>query len=171
MADCVFSSAEEFAASLTPVLKKLGYRKRCLTWYKENEDATIIFHIQKSQFGRDVWYYCFGVDIFQLSGTHARSMDGCQVRDRYNQREGSVYLSPEKLVEMITIWEQNYGIVSALVQRLQEHKLPFMTFGSAIRFLVIYSGMPETEFDKQTPQIYERYYGQIDLWKLSESFD
>ena len=170
MADCVFSCAEEFAASLTPILKKLGYRKRYLTWYKDKEDATVIFHIQKSQFGKDVWYYCCGVDIFQLSGAHTRSMDGCQVRDRYNQQEGNVYLSPKILAEMITIWEQNYGTVSVLVQRLQEHRLPFMTFGSAIQFLLIYSGMSESEFDKQTPQIYERYYSEIDLCKLSVKF-
>lgn len=166
-----FISAEAFAAPLIPLLKKLGFRKRKLTWYKDNEDATVIFHIQKSQYGSNVWYYCFGTDIFQLSGLRTRTMDGCQVRDRYNQCENNVYLTTEKLAEMIITWEQEYGTVEALLQRLQEHRLPYMTFASAVRFLAVRSGMTETEFDAQAPRIYGKYKQDIHLPKLHTSVD
>lgn len=166
-----FLSAEAFAASLIPLLKRLGFRKRKLTWYKDNKDATVIFHIQESQYGSDVWYYCFGTDILQLSGLRTRSMDGCQVRDRYNQCEDGVYLTTEKLAEMIIIWEQAYGTMEALLQRLQERRLPYMTFSSAVRFLAVRSGMTDTEFDALAPLIYGKYKQDIHLHQLHATVD
>lgn len=152
-----FLTAEEFAVSLIPVLKGLGFRKRKLTWYKDNKDTTVVFHIQKSQWSKDVWYYSFGTDILPLSNLRTKSIDGCQINDRYDQYVNDVYLTPEKLLEMIAVWEQAYGTMDALLQRFQEHRLPYMTHLCAALFLATYSGVPEAEFD------YEKYRQWIDL--------
>lgn len=58
-----FLTADQIASALAPSLKQRGFRKRRLTWCKDLGDLTVLFHIQRSQWSRDVWYYVFGIAV------------------------------------------------------------------------------------------------------------
>lgn len=149
---------EQLEATLKPLLKKLGYRKRNLTWYKNYAETTVIFSIQKSMYGSDVWYYCFGVDILGMEGSHGNTIIHCQVLDRYDQVENGLCLIPEKLVRMIQFWDSRYGTIHELQARLSMGEMPKMTYGTAIMYLAIGLGVPEASFASMTKEEWKAYY-------------
>ena len=55
--------AEDYALDLIEKLKERGFKKSKLTWIKSNEELTVIFNIQKSQYSNDNWYYNLGIGI------------------------------------------------------------------------------------------------------------
>lgn len=80
-------SPEELASALAPQLKEMGYKKSKLTWYKELAHLTLVFSIQKSQYGGDVWYYYFGIGLHALTPSPIRSIGKCQITYRIDQIE------------------------------------------------------------------------------------
>ena len=148
----------ELETELKPLLKEMGYRKNRLTWYKCYAETTVVFSVQKSLYGPDVWYYCFGVDVIAINGKHGNSIDCCQVLDRYNQVENGVRLTPQRLIQMIQTWECKYGTIIYLQTRILQGEMPIMTHGIAIKHLAISAGVPESTFANMTPTDWKAYY-------------
>ena len=60
-------NAETIGEQMAPILKEQGYRKNRLTWFRQLEELTIVFNIQKSQYAEDTWYYQYGIGIHDLA--------------------------------------------------------------------------------------------------------
>lgn len=43
-------TVEEMGVLIATQMRQQGFRKKKLTWYKNQEDVTIVFNIQKSQY-------------------------------------------------------------------------------------------------------------------------
>ena len=66
---------EFLVAAIAPEAKAHGYKKVRRTWYKEKEDLTVIFSIQKSQFDAEAWYCTYGVCLRQIAKGSTHTLD------------------------------------------------------------------------------------------------
>lgn len=128
-------TAESIGNLLANDLKKLGYKKRKLTWYKNNTETTVVFTIQKSQFSSDTWYYCFGIGLNAFFSKAISSISSCDIIYRVDQRFQGRSLSPKNIIDILVLWENKYGIIDSLRVIAIEGKLPPQTTNKAIRFL------------------------------------
>lgn len=128
-------TVDDFASALAVRLKEIGYKKNRLLWKKKNGPLTIVFSIQKSMYGTDTWYYCFGVRIEQLSQTKSISLSGCQIQERLNQSQGNHIWTVDDIVLLVQKWEQMYGNLAMLRKKALMGKLPPQSSREAISFL------------------------------------
>ena len=128
-------TAEDFSTGLIQNLKGRGYKKKRLTWYKEEADITIVFQIQKSQYSSQVWYYIFGVGINSFFETPITSISQCDIVEKLEQSMNGKIITTEHVLKAIGIWEEKYGTLSFLRKVAIEGHLPAQSTLKAIRFL------------------------------------
>ena len=128
-------SLETLVMALSPSLKAMGYRKNKLTWYKKKEKLSVVFAVQKSQYSPDVWYYCFGIRLHDISNTTTDSISACQIQYRVEQTVYGVRLTEEHLSNLLEKWEEKYGNLRQLRICAIENKMPGMPTRDAIRYL------------------------------------
>ena len=128
-------SLDVLVTALTPSLKAMGYRKNKLTWYKKKEKLSVVFAVQKSQYGPDVWYYYFGIRLHDISNTTTDTISSCQIQYRVEQAVNGVNLTEEHLFNLLEKWDEKYGNLRQLRICAIENKLPGTPTRDAVRYL------------------------------------
>lgn len=126
---------DELISDLKKALKEKGYKKNRYNWYKAIGDLTVVFSIQRSQYGKDVWYYNFGIGINKLENTPITSISKCQIAQRLDTEINGKILSADDLILAISHWEEKYGDIKRLRMMAVENKLPLMTTKQAVTYL------------------------------------
>lgn len=126
---------QELTDTIAPFLKDHGYKKNRLNWYKPVGDITIVFAVQKSQYGSELWYYFFGIGINELSESAVNSASKCCIAERLDNIVNGRTLSFDILQAAIARWEDRFGDIDKLRTAAIEGKLPRMTEKRAITYL------------------------------------
>ena len=126
---------EELVEAIKEPLKSNGFKKRNTNWYKIGNDLTIVFNIQKSQYGDDTWYYNFGIGINELETKPITTIARCHITDRIDSMINGKEIAPNVLLKAILSWESKYGKLSDLRIKAIENNLPKMTTRQAISYL------------------------------------
>ncbi len=79
-------TADEFGNKMAKGLKDRGFKKKKLNWYKHEKQLTILFYIQKSYWGNDTWYYCFGIAINALHNSIGYTIAYYDIGTRFDQQ-------------------------------------------------------------------------------------
>ena len=129
--------ADEVAKELSPLLKKMGFKKKRLTWYKDTGDLTVVFNIQKSQWSNQEWYYNYGVAIHDLHKESIESINNCDLEARFVPATGKEDIANHicELVSYLEFWVHSYGTMSNLLEEARNQRLPLMTFARARAYL------------------------------------
>ena len=107
-----------------------------------NDALTVVFAVQRSQFGRELWYYGFGIALHALSQAPVTSISGCQIRDRVEMKSSAgVLLTPDEILHLTAFRTRKYGDLRKLRIRAVQNQLPRMTELRAVTFLT-QGGMP-----------------------------
>ena len=129
---------EEITNVVSVGLKEKGYKKDRLTWKKKKDNITVVFSIQRSQFGDTVWYYCFGIFIQALSNKNP-AYSNCQIREQMDHIYQSINIkhvwSGSEVVDLVERWENRYGSIDKVRKAAIEGTLPRHTSYEAIRYL------------------------------------
>lgn len=126
---------ENIVQSLSIILKKQGYRKNRLTWYKEKENLTVVFSIEKSRYDTTCWYYWYGICLHPISSASTRSMGSCQIKYRVDSITNGTLISAESAAALLQRWESMYGDLHALRLCAIQGKLPAMSTLQAKTYL------------------------------------
>ena len=126
---------DDIISDLTPILKNHGYKKNRLTWSKSAEELTILFSIQKSQYGNDIWYYNFGIAINALLEKQTASISRCHITQRLDNTRNGKPWSADDLLNAIKIFENKYGSMHCLRTAAIENRLPLQSTRRAITYL------------------------------------
>ena len=142
------TTAELFGMQLIGPLKEKGFKKRKLTWYRNDNEVTIVLYIQKSQWGKEVWYYDFGIGINCLHEKQITSREKCEIGERFDQtlrhgilspclREliaskfGEKYdkkiLTPKDVLDILDLWIKKYGSIESIKMAFEGDQLPYQT--------------------------------------------
>jgi len=114
---------DKYIQIFTRDLKTRNFKKNRLTWYKQcNDDITIVFSIQKSQYGLDVWYYNFGIGLRKMNAS-IKSISNCQILYRVDSKINNCTLKPEQVIQIVELWESKYGNLRDLRIQALEGKL------------------------------------------------
>lgn len=128
-------SLEILVTNLAPRLKAMGYRKSKLTWYQKKEKLSLVFAVQKSLYSPDVWYYCFGIRLHDISNVATDSISSCQIQYRVEQTVNGVWVTEEHLSNLLEKWNDRYGSLRQLRICAIENKLPGIPTRDAVRYL------------------------------------
>lgn len=126
---------EKIIEAIKEPLKNKGYKKKNNNWYKLCDTLSIVFSIQKSQYGADFWYYNFGIGINKLEVKPITTITKCHIIDRIDKTIKGKEIPPDVLLNAIYNWENKYGDIGELRIRAIENKLPKMTTRQAISYL------------------------------------
>lgn len=126
---------EEIVENLTLFLKEKGYKKNKYNWHKQNANLTVVFSIQRSQYGKELWYYNLGIGINDLVNGNISTISKCQVVERLENKIKGVTLTAVELSKMIIYWESEYGDISKLRIKALENRLPKITTRQVISYL------------------------------------
>ena len=129
------NSFEELITSLSKLLRSAGYKKRRYNWYKNGQDITCLFSIQKSQFTEQRWFLCFGIAIHELHEGEVHSAACGDVRFQVEQNFPTQVLEAEAVFRLVESWEKRYGSLGQLQQAARTGKLPLESTAVAIRYL------------------------------------
>lgn len=121
---------------MIPILKEMGYRKRRLTWFRQLNETTIVFNIQKSQYSCDTWYYQFGIGINSLAGEKINSISQCDIICRFDQSVSGKLLQADDLKWILLRWSEKYGSIDQLRSTAREGTLPQITTIRAKKYLL-----------------------------------
>lgn len=138
--------AETFGAELIHSMKERRFKKRNLTWYRKEEDITIVLYIQKSQWGKDVWYYDYGVGINCLHESEIKTREKCEIGERFDQvlklnnvspclkeiitnrfgdESDNMLLKPEDIIVILDIWIKMFGSLESIKEVYTKEQLPY----------------------------------------------
>ena len=123
---------DELLCQLTPKLKKLGYCKNRLTWYKNQGKLSVIFSVQKSQYSEDTWYYAFGICLHDITQKKPNSISACQIYYRVEQN-----LTADGVANLLDSWEKRYANGAQLRRLAVEGNLPGIVSQDAVRYLTM----------------------------------
>lgn len=116
-------------------IKKRGYRKNRLSWYKIKDGLTVVFAIQKSQYSMDTWFYSFGICIHEIATGSKITIDGCQIKYRIDNVINEKSVPIESIVLLLGRWESMYGDLHHLQVCAVQGNLPKQSTLKAIRYL------------------------------------
>ena len=128
-------NAETIGEQMAPILKEQGYRKNRLTWFRQLEELTIVFNIQKSQYAEDTWYYQYGIGIHDLAGDKINSISECDILCRFDQIINGKTLKAEDLKWILERWTEKYGSLERLRAAAGGGTLPQITTVRAKEYL------------------------------------
>lgn len=116
-------------------IKKKGYKKNRLSWYKIKDGLTLVFSIQKSQYSMDTWFYSFGICVHEIATGSKTSIDGCQIKYRMDNVINGESVPIESIILLLDRWESMYGDLGQLHVSAVQGKLPMQSTLKAIRYL------------------------------------
>lgn len=122
---------DEILTELALLVKKRGFKKNRLTWYKAKEKLTVVFSIQRSQYDANMWFYLFGICLHEIADGNVHSISSCQVQYRID----NVMLPAESIVNLLDRWESVYGTLHSLRVCAVQGKLPGQHTVKAVRYL------------------------------------
>ena len=125
---------KELENELIVPLKKMGFRKKRLTWIKQEEQISIVFNIQRSQYSPDIWYYNYGVAVNKLHNG-VRGITQCDVLQRFDQYFRGKKLSSHDVITILEMWINKYGTIYKLHCSAIEGRLPEFVTSAARRYL------------------------------------
>lgn len=128
-------TAETYGDSIKSSLKQRGFHKKNLSWNKQTDDVTILFNIQKSIYGSDVWYYNFGICINSIHEKKVMSLSGCDMVYRIEQRIRGKWVTQDTLLKLLDIWIEKYGTVDKLHIHAISNTLPAPISKQALSYL------------------------------------
>ena len=128
-------TAEKLAEEIRQPLKQNGYKKNRLTWYKSDGRVTVVFSVQKSQYGSDLWYYNFGVGLNELEGRTINTISKCCIIERLDMKANGITISSDVLVKAVFKFESEYGDMDKLRIRAMEGRLPRFAARQAVSYL------------------------------------
>lgn len=120
---------------LSAKIKSIGYKKNRLTWYRDKEDITVVFSIQKSLYTPETWYYLFGICLHEIADGNKHSFSQCQITYRITNVMNNVCLSSEDIVKLLERWDSMYGDKKLLRMYAIQGKLPGQYTVKAMRYL------------------------------------
>lgn len=154
-------TADFFAEQLAPALKSRGFRKRRLTWCKVSNDTTVLFHIQRSQWSKDVWYYVFGTSLNAFTKCPVTNCDQNHIQTRCDARFDGNLLNTEQVLRLIDAWDMCYGSIPQLCKHLVSGTIPLESLGcagyAALNALSEISNIP---IEQRTPDF---WFSEVDF--------
>lgn len=118
---------KELIASITPLLKSIGYKKRGMTWVKNtdlNNSIYVVVNIQSSQYDQKLYYINLGIYIRNLGKKEVPTcINDCQMQERVN----CDITSETMFINIIEKWEAWYGSFESIYQKLINDKMPMLT--------------------------------------------
>ncbi len=120
--------------SLIQPLKQRGYKKNRTTWYKDNNEITIIFNLQKSQYSGELWYYNFGIGFNIFFNKPIKTISMCDIIYRLSKDGNEVPIS--KVVDILDTWEKYFGSIEKLREQAIKDKIPPFISGRAKAYLI-----------------------------------
>lgn len=125
---------DQITSELLLKLKAQGYNKNRLTWYKSDKELTVVFAIQKSAYGADLWYYCFGICINALK-PECKVISHCQIQHRIDMSYNGHNWTPDEILTLLGKWVSMYGSMTELRTKAIEGNLPSYCTREALRYL------------------------------------
>lgn len=121
------------------LLKDKGYKKIRLNWYRDDGELIIVFNIQNSYYDKDACYVNLGVIIKQIAAEgESICLSNCHLQQRIDVNNGKgEFLTAEKCMRILDLWEQWYGSLKNLRIRALEGKLPMICSAEARTFLTM----------------------------------
>ena len=129
-------TVEEMEVLIATQMRQQGFRKKKLTWYKNQEDVTIVFNIQKSQYSNDIWYYNYGIGINDFYPKQITDIQKCDICYRFEQALNHQIITADDLVRILQIWVDQYGSLEKLISQAHKGKLPAMTTKKCSEYLL-----------------------------------
>ena len=128
---------QELIDEIKPLLKEKGYKKVRQTWYKDDGTLIVVFNIQSSYYDKDDYYINLGVIIKALAEDGASaSLTNCHLQQRIEaENDKGEFLTAEKFVRVLELWEQWYGNLKSLHIRALEGKFPMFCTAKAKSYL------------------------------------
>lgn len=124
-------SKEERIASLSPLLKAAGFKKKAGTWHRSTADGVQVVNVQGSQWGDD-YYINVGFYIGALGTEASPPSYRCHVQSRLVPPDGDAV----ELCREIESWLGANGSVTELLREQANGQLPLVISGAATEFLV-----------------------------------
>ena len=151
-------TADLFGNELAKALKERGFKKKRLNWYKQDDKITLLFYIQKSYWGKDVWYYWFGVSINELHDKIGYTIDYFDIGTRFDQQlkmeaihpclkdrvrnlfggKDSFELSANDVISLLDMWMSDFGKMEELTKKKSEAEFPYESSLNAINYIIEY---------------------------------
>lgn len=128
-------SFDELVGAISAKAKARGYKKTRLTWYKDQDNLTVVFSIERSQFDPKLWNYNYGICLHALSNGKPHSLGACQIRYRVDGTYNGVTLDSDAVTSLLEKWESMYGNLRLLRVYAVQGKLPIQSSLDAIRYL------------------------------------
>lgn len=148
-------TADYFAEQLAPALKSQGFRKRRLTWCKVSNDTTVLFHIQRSQWSKDVWYYVFGTAINAFTKCPVTSCNQNHIQTRCDATIDGKLLTVEQILRLIDTWDASYGSIPQVCKHLVSGTIPLESLGCAgYEALCALSEISNIPIEQRTPDFW-----------------
>lgn len=123
---------DDLAKCVAPSLKKLGFRKRASTWWRDRPDTIEVFSIQGSSWDRDDWYLNIGVFLKVLEpGTTTPSESKCHVQDRLPPHLSD----PSEIVRAADRWFEEHDSILKLASLERAGRLRGLVWASAREML------------------------------------
>ena len=127
---------DEILETLPQLLKKEGYRKQRLNWFRREQNLTFLFTIQRSCYSKEQWYYCFGVAINALHPEAVRSAHYGDLMERFDCVIAGKMPDAEDILRILKLWEQRFGTMERLKNAAIHGNLPWNTTVAAKSFLM-----------------------------------
>ena len=124
---------------LRPLLKDRGYKKIRQNWYRDDDDLIIVFNIQNSYYDKDDYYINLGIIIKQIAADgEGICLSNCHLQQRIDAKnDKGEFLTAEKYMRVLDLWEQWYGSLKNLRIRALEGKFPMICSAQAKTFLTM----------------------------------
>lgn len=126
---------DDFAKQISLSAKTMGFKKNRLSWYKSKEKLSIIFSIQKSQYGSDSWCYVFGICLHEITNGNTQSINECQIKYRMDNIMNGKLIEVATVINILERWDSMYGDLRSLKIVAVEGKLPGQYSVRALRYL------------------------------------
>ena len=146
---------DDILAELPQLLKKEGYKKQRLNWFRREQDVTLLFTIQRSQWSKETWYYCFGTAINDLHPEGVRSAHYGDVMARLDCVIAGKMPVAEDIARILKMWEFKFGTVEKLRELAIRGSLPFWTTVDAKNYLIT-----EPYHEEIDPYFWEKWLGE-----------
>lgn len=141
-------SKRQIGIALAPIMRANGYRKRGLTWHKQQMDTILVFHGEKSRWGNDQYFFECGIYLRSLGDDLTPIYYLCHIRANLEN------LVPDKY-ECRQICDFEYGTftVSERLDRIAEYASTVV-----VPWLDSYATLPAI---RQLAQDYQKVYPRV----------
>jgi hypothetical protein len=73
-------SKRQIGQKLATIMKADGYRKRSITWFKQQPDTILVFHGEKNRWGANRYSFSCGIYLTRLGDNLAPPISRCHIQ-------------------------------------------------------------------------------------------